>query len=133
MRGLLFLRSRDQDRESKRETSSGVSRIVFGGVGMTDKVAETKRTDETRRIQVRMMMPAGCRAYMRRTLAREFPEIVKGFVEAAKAGSCPHVKLATELLKPLRKGPVESRKKGPVARVFEKLAREKAEAEARKG
>jgi hypothetical protein len=105
---------------------------LLWGVEMVDETAETKRTDETKRMQVRMMMPAGCRAYMRRTLAKEFPEIVKGFVEAAKAGSCPHVKLATELLKPLRKGPVESRKKGSVARLFEKLAREKAEAEAKK-
>ena len=44
------------------------------------------------------MRPAECRAYMRRTLAERFPEIVDGFVKGAKSGSCPHVKLATEFL-----------------------------------
>jgi hypothetical protein len=61
----------------------------------------------------RLMQPAGCRAYMRRTLATEFAGIVEGFVEAAKTGSCPHVKLATELLRPTRKG--TTRKKSGLA------------------
>ena len=47
---------------------------------------------------------AGCRAYMRRRLVKEFPEIVQGFVEAAKTGSCAHVKLATELIRPAKAG-----------------------------
>lgn len=46
------------------------------------------------------LRPAQCRAYMRRTLASEFKGIVAGFVKGAKAGSCQHVKLATELLEP---------------------------------
>ncbi len=46
------------------------------------------------------LRPGQCRAYMRQALAREFDGIVKGFVESAKSGSCPHVKLATELLEP---------------------------------
>jgi hypothetical protein len=41
---------------------------------------------------------AGCRAYMRSELTRSFPAIVEGFVKVAEEGSCPHVKLATELL-----------------------------------
>lgn len=44
------------------------------------------------------LRPSQCRAYMRRELAREFREIVQGFVEGAKKGSCQHVKLATELV-----------------------------------
>jgi hypothetical protein len=61
----------------------------------------------------RYMRPAECRSYMRRTLAKEFEGIVAGFVAAAKQGSCPHLKLATELLKPVRKGPLERRGRLP--------------------
>ena len=64
---------------------------------------------------------------MRRTLAKEFQGIVDGFVEAAKKGSCPHVKLATELLKPIRKG--TSRKKGTATKYWEMLQREEQEKE----
>lgn len=83
----------------------------------------------------RIMQPAGTRSYMRRVLADKFPEIVNGFVEAAKTGSVPHVKLATELLKPLRKG--TTRRKSSAQRVLEELQREGAArrraAEAAKG
>ena len=57
-----------------------------------------------------VMRPAQCRADMRRELAREFPEIVQGFVKSAKRGSCQHLKLATEFLdakkkpEPMRSG-----------------------------
>jgi hypothetical protein len=71
------------------------------------------------KLEQRVMQPAGCRSYMRRRLASVFPEIVDGFVEAAKKGSCPHVKLATELLAPTRKG--ASRKKDSVAQLLEEL------------
>lgn len=76
---------------------------------------------------VKYLRPGECRSHMRRTLAKEFQGIVDGFVEAAKKGSCPHVKLATDLLKPIRKGP--SRKKGSVTRYLEQLEREKIERE----
>lgn len=49
------------------------------------------------------LAPGQCRAFMRRTLAEEFPGIVDGFVKQAKRGSCQHVKLATELLEPRRR------------------------------
>jgi hypothetical protein len=75
----------------------------------------------------RLMTPEGCRAYMRRTLSKEFPGIMDGFVEAAKTGSVPHLKLVTELLRPTRQG--TSRAKGPAARFFEKLEKEKLERE----
>jgi len=71
------------------------------------------------------MSPTGCREYMRRTLAKEFPGIMEGFVEAAKTGSVPHLKLVTELLRPTRQG--TSRAKGPAARFIEKWEKEKAE------
>lgn len=77
--------------------------------------------------KAKYMRPGECRSHMRRTLAKEFEEIVDGFVAAAKKGSCPHVKLATELLKPVRKSP--SRKKGTVVKYLEKLERELTERE----
>lgn len=73
------------------------------------------------------MRPSECRSQMRRALAREFQGIMDGFIEAAKKGSCPHVKLATELLKPIRKGP--SRKKGTATRYWEQLEKEQREKE----
>jgi hypothetical protein len=45
----------------------------------------------------------------------------------AKKGSCPHVKLATELLKPDRKD--LSRKKGTATRYWEMLQKEEREKE----
>jgi hypothetical protein len=65
------------------------------------------------------LRPAQCRAYMRRTLAREFPSIVQGFVEGAKKGSCQHVKLATELLEEPARRRVRAQK-GTVTQLLEK-------------
>ena len=73
------------------------------------------------------MRPSECRSLMRKTLAREYEAIVDGFIAAAKKGSCPHVKLATELMKPDRKGP--SRKKGTAAKYWDMLVKEDAEKE----
>jgi hypothetical protein len=80
------------------------------------KVVEAEPTVEK---ETKPLKPAQCRTHMRKTLAKEFDEIVKGFVTAAKKGSCQHVKLATELLKPTRKP--TTRKKGPVAKLLEEL------------
>jgi hypothetical protein len=77
--------------------------------------------------KVKYLRPSECRSFMRRTLAKEFQAIVDGFVEEAKKGSCQHVKLATELLKPIRKGP--SRKKGTATRYWEQLDKEQREKE----
>ena len=68
------------------------------------------------------LRPEQCRAYMRRTLAREFRGIVQGFVDGAKSGSCQHVKLATELMKTSPRTRVRGR--GDVQRLLEKLERE---------
>lgn len=73
----------------------------------------------------RNMRPGQCRSHMRQTLAKEFEQIVKGFVEAAKSGSCPHVKLATELLKPVRKP--RTVKKKTMSQYVEQLDREQVE------
>jgi len=76
--------------------------------------------------QRRLLYPAGCREHLRKALARGFEDITKGFVEAAKSGSVPHVKLATELLKPNRKG--TTRKKSTVARILKEWAEEQKKA-----
>lgn len=68
----------------------------------------------------RLLRPGQCRSHMRKILAKEFPEIVQGFVKEAKSGSCQHVKLATELLasKP------RARKPRPGSRIFDQWAEE---------
>ena len=71
------------------------------------------------------MKPSECRSLMRRTLAKEFQAIVDGFIAAAKKGSCPHVKLATELMRADRKG--APRKKGTATKYWEMLQREERE------
>jgi hypothetical protein len=63
---------------------------------------------------------AGCRQYMRGELTRKFPQIVEGFVEAAKTGSCTHVKLATELLKATQ--PKKARRPASVTALLKKMA-----------
>ena len=92
--------------------------VVEAG-GVTGGVKLTKE-------ERRLLAPAGCRAYMRKTLVKEFPKIVEGFVDKAKTGSCPHVKMVTELMKPVRQGKPRP-KKGPAARFLERLEREEAE------
>jgi hypothetical protein len=67
----------------------------------------------------RLLKPAGCRSYLRRRLANVFPAIVDGFVEEAKKGSCVHLKMATELLQPIRQR--TSRKKSTVAKLLAEL------------
>ncbi len=84
------------------------------------KALREQRTEvQAKKLTPRMMRPAGCRAYMRRRLAKEFPEIVDGFIEEAKKGSCPHVKLATELLRQVRKG--TSRRKSEATKMLDEL------------
>jgi hypothetical protein len=89
------------------------------------KSEATKQKEAARRRAERLLRPSGCREYMRKQLAKEFPGIMSGFVKAAKTGSVPHVKLATELMKPTRVG--TPRKKGSVARLLERLQNERRE------
>jgi hypothetical protein len=103
---------------SKRVGKMVKAEVVEAG-GVTGGV--TLSTEERK-----LLAPAGCRAYMRKTLVKEFPKIVQGFVDKAKTGSCPHLKMVTELMKPVRQ--VNPRqKKGPAARFIERLEREDAE------
>jgi hypothetical protein len=86
---------------------------------MTEQATEQRTEVQAKKLATRMMLPAGCRAYMRRRLAKEFPEIVDGFLKEAKKGSCPHVKLATEFLKPVRKG--TTRRKSAATKLLDDL------------
>ncbi len=103
--------------------------FCFGGL-MVSKALE-EELDRVKNAMGEMkekyMRPSQCRSHMRQTLAREFQGIVEGFVAAAKKGSCPHVKLATELLKPTRKSP--SRRKGSAMKLLEKINQELSERE----
>ena len=77
--------------------------------------------------KAKYMRPSECRSLMRKTLAKEFQAIVDGFIAAAKKGSCPHVKLATELMRADRKG--APRKKGTATKYWEMLQKEEREKE----
>jgi hypothetical protein len=100
-----------------------------GGTNETGAEQTTWRTGDGRFAgdlpaqQRRLLYPAGCREHLRKALAKEFEEIAAGFVKAAKSGSVPHVKLATELLKPTRQG--TTRKKSTAARILKEWAEEK--------
>ena len=98
------------------------------GGNEVEAVAATKGGSTPTSDERRLMVPGGCRTYMRKTLAKEFPEIVQGFVEAAKTGSCTHVKLVTELMRPIRQYKPRQ-KKGPARRFIEKLEKEYEERE----
>jgi hypothetical protein len=74
----------------------------------------------------RALSPSRCRTHLRRELGRQFEQIVQGFVEQAKTGSCQHLKLATELLEiePEPKDQRKSRRKrgpGPVAAFLQQM------------
>jgi hypothetical protein len=107
---------------------------MAGVVGIAGAVVELRGTSHDgeqggrlTNTEKRTPAPSGCRGYLRQSLAKEFPEIVDGFVKAAKSGSVRHVKLVNELLQPTRKE--ATRVKGPAARFFEKLEQEKNEKE----
>ena len=75
-----------------------------------DEVVKAKRK--------KVLKPAECKKHIQERLAQNFEAIVEGFVEEAKKGSCPHVKLANELLKE-----AAPRKKGPAELMLEKWTR----------
>jgi hypothetical protein len=56
---------------------------------------------------------------MQKSLANAFPEIVDGFIKEARSGGCAHMKLAVELLEPVR--PEPRRAKGSAQRLLEEL------------
>ena len=67
----------------------------------------------------KVLKPDECKKHIQERLAQNFEAIVDGFVEEAKKGSCPHVKLANELLEGAK-----PREKGSAELMLEKWARE---------
>lgn len=52
--------------------------------------------------QEKPLRPKQCHKYMQKRVAEQFPAIVNGFISEALKGSCPHMKLAVELLEPAK-------------------------------
>lgn len=64
--------------------------------------------------------PRQCHKYLQKRLTGAFDSIVEGFIEEARKGGCAHMKLAVELLEPVK---TEARKtKGSAQRFLEELA-----------
>lgn len=79
--------------------------------------------------KARTPRPGECRGRMRRAVAKEFDEIVRGFIEAAKKGSCPHVKLATELVS--QPGRRRTKRESSLEELLRKMDSEQVEMEQR--
>jgi hypothetical protein len=84
--------------------------------------AKTAAAQEAGGPAKKRLKPSQCRPFMRSELAKQFPEILKGFVDEAKAGSCAHLKLTNELLQ-REGGP--AKKKGPTEKMLEELLGER--------
>lgn len=85
-------------------------------------VGSRKSAVETGEVETKEERPLNryqCRRYLERTVTSEFRKIVQGFVREAKKGGCAHMKMATELVDPGKKG--TRRGKGSVQRLLEKI------------
>lgn len=82
-----------------------------GKVGVEQDEVESKE---------RPLRRTQCRRYLERTVTSEFRKIVQGFVREAKKGGCAHMKMATELVDPAKKG-ARRRGKGSAQRLLEKI------------
>ena len=85
---------------------------VLAGVDVQETAAE------------KPLRPSQCRAHLRKTVAAAFRDIVTGFVDEAKRGSCQHLKMATEMVEPKKREEAASREKGPAELMLEELNRE---------
>ena len=65
------------------------------------------------------LRPRQCHKFLQKTLAAEFPSILRGFLSEARNGGCAHMKLAVELLEPAK--PAARRTKGTAQRLLEEL------------
>jgi hypothetical protein len=102
--------------------------LFCGGedVGKAVESAKTSETDvaEKKGGRSRALKPSECKKLMRTELAKQFPEILKGFVDEAKSGSCGHLKLINQLLET---PPEMARKKGVTQRMLDELSGKKSE------
>jgi hypothetical protein len=65
-----------------------------------------------------------CRNHLRKTVAVAYRDIVAGFVEEAKSGSCQHLRMATEIVESKKRVKRSTRVKGPAAELLEDLGTE---------
>ena len=65
------------------------------------------------------LRPKQCHKYMQKRVAEQFPAIVNGFISEALKGSCPHMKLAVELLEPAKVEP--RRRKSSIHMLLDQL------------
>jgi hypothetical protein len=70
------------------------------------------------------LRPHQCRKHLRETVAAAYRDIVAGFVDQAKNGSCQHLKMATEVVESPKRTRVGLRVKGPAERLLEELVLE---------
>ena len=70
------------------------------------------------------LKPHECRNHLRKTVAAAYRDIVAGFVEEAKSGSCQHLKMATEVVESKKRVRKSSRPKSATEELLEELERE---------
>ena len=79
----------------------------------------TVEAAESQESQERPLRPRQCHKYLQKTLAKEFRTILDGFVEEARKGGCAHMKLAVELLEPVKND--GRQRKGSAQQLLEEL------------
>jgi len=67
------------------------------------------------------LRPHQCQRHLRLTVAAAYRDIVAGFVDEAKAGSCQHLKMATEVVASKKRVRAAKRVKGPSELMLEKF------------
>jgi hypothetical protein len=70
------------------------------------------------------LKPHQCRNHLRKTVAAAFRDIVAGFVNEAKSGSCQHLKTATEVVESTKRVRKSARQKSVTAQLLEDLERQ---------
>lgn len=83
--------------------------------------------------QEKPLRPSQCRTHLRKTVAAAYRDIVAGFVDQAKGGSCQHLKMATEVVDSEKRAKGGSRAKGPATAMLAELELYEAELKAAEG
>ena len=90
-----------------------------GGKSRGRRLMAENEASREKPLQEKVLRPRQCHKYLQKTLAKEFREIVNGFIGEAQKGSCAHMKLAVELLEPVKDD--GRRRKGSVQMLLEQL------------
>ncbi len=82
-------------------------------------MAEGAEPPQGTKSEAKPLRPKQCNKYLQKKLAKEFKKIVDGFISEAEKGGCAHMKLAVELLEPVKD---DSRaRKGSAHRLLDEL------------